>query len=200
MLLSPVIEVLSRELPLDGVDWDDSCAPQAAVLVALTAESEPRVVLGRRASGLKLHPGEIAFPGGKREPEDAGPWVTARREAKEEVGIAESQSHAIGELDALFTRTGFEVHPCVAHIPPDLSLTIDQREFESVFLAPLAAFAEAGRFEVKTMRYGEQQRRVPFYELNNDTIWGVTAVVLAQLANIAYDARLDLQRDWTERA
>ena len=200
MLLPPVLETLSRELPLDGWDWDESPAPQAAVLVALTSEAEPKVILGRRAAALTLHPGEVAFPGGKREPEDAGPWVTARREAREEVGIREAEAHAIGELVPLYTRHGYEVHPCVAHVPAGVALTIDRREFDSAFFAPLSAFADADRFEVRTMRYGDQERRVPFYELNDDTIWGVTAVVLAQLANLAYDAGLDLQRDWTEKA
>ncbi len=198
MLLPPVLDTLGRELPLDGVEWDESPAPQAAVLVALTEETEPRVILGRRSSGLKLHPGEVAFPGGKREPEDAGPWVTARREAREEVGLDESEVHAIGELVPLYTRHGYEVHPCIARVDADPALVVDRREFDSVFMAPLAAFAEGKRFRVEVMRYGEHTRRVPFYELAGDTIWGVTAVVLAQLANIAYDAGLDLQRNWTE--
>ena len=69
--------------------------PQAGVLVGLTDEAEPRVVLGRRAAHLSLHPGEIAFPGGKREVEDASPWQTAAREAGEEVGLAPRISSAL---------------------------------------------------------------------------------------------------------
>jgi hypothetical protein len=99
----------------------------------------------------------------------------------------------------LYTRHGYEVHPCVARVSPEPGLVVDRREFDSVFLAPLAAFADRDRFRVESMRYGEQTRRVPFYDIEDDTIWGVTAVVLAQLANIAYDADLDLQRNWTEK-
>ncbi|WP_162303750.1 NUDIX hydrolase, partial [Hymenobacter sediminis] len=86
---------------------------------------------------LTLHPGEIAFPGGKREPQDRTPWVTARREALEEVGLDENLVHALGELQPLVTRTGFEVHPCIARVPPALYLTVDREEFDSVFTQPL---------------------------------------------------------------
>lgn len=198
MLLPPVLDTLGRELPLDGLAWDDSPSPQAAVLVALTEEAQPRVILGRRAGNLTLHPGEVAFPGGKREPDDAGPWVTARREAFEEVGLQPSDVHALGELVPLYTRHGYEVHPCVARIASQPEIIVDRREFDSVFLAPMAAFADRGNFRVEAIPYGETIRRVPFYEVDGDTIWGVTAAVLAQLANIAYDAGLDLQRNWTE--
>ena len=118
MLTPVVITRLANRLPLDGLAWDDSSAPQAAVLVALTDEEQPRVILGRRAAHLQHHPGEVAFPGGKREPEDASPWVTARREAHEEVGITQEHVHPLGELSPLMTRTGFEVLPCVAMVSP----------------------------------------------------------------------------------
>ena len=198
MLIPPVLDTLGRELPLDGLDWDDSPSPQAAVLVALTEEVEPRVILGRRSSSLSLHPGEVAFPGGKREPGDGGPWVTARREAREEVGLDASEVHALGELVPLYTRHGYEVHPCIARVSARPELVVDRREFDSVFLVPMAAFAERSNFRVEAVRYGERIRKVPFYEVDGDTIWGVTAAVLAQLANIAFDAGLDLQRNWTE--
>ena len=124
-LSSQVLQLLDTRLPLDGLAWDtamgDASLPEAAVLVALTDEARPSVLLGRRGEHLKHHPGEIAFPGGKREPEDTTPWVTAKREALEEVGIPAEQVHPLGELQPLITRTGFEVHPCVARIP--LALT-----------------------------------------------------------------------------
>jgi 8-oxo-dGTP pyrophosphatase MutT (NUDIX family) len=140
----------------------------------------------------------VAFPGGKREPEDATPWATARREAWEEVGIGDSHVKPLGELAPLLTRTGFEVHPCVAMIPAAPNLVVDPREFDSVFLPPLELFAERARFRVEPMHDGQGTRMVPHYDLDDDTVWGVTAAVLAQLANAAYDAGLDLQRNWKE--
>lgn len=172
--------------------------PQAAVLVALTAEAEPRVLLGRRGMHLPLHPGEIAFAGGKREAQDASPWRTATREAMEEVGLSAELIQPLGELEPLITRTGFEVFPCVASVPPALDLVVDPNEFDSVFFTPLAVFADAGLYRLETMSYGNRPRKVPHYQIGEDNVWGVTAAILVLLANVAYDAGLDLQRDWTQ--
>jgi len=192
-----------RSLPLHQSAWDcahgEASFPQAGVLVALTAEADPRVVLGRRAKHLSLHPGEIAFAGGKREVTDASPWATALREANEEVGLLASDCRAIGELDPLITRTGFQVYPCIAEIPAQTQLTVDAAEFDSVLLPRLHLFAQPETFQLKTLSDGEHLRRVPFYEIGEDSVWGVTAAILAQLVNVAYDAGFDLQRDWKQK-
>ena len=197
----PLFERLESELPLADQAWDGPMGQrrEAAVLVALTDENSPQVILGRRAMHLPLHPGEVAFPGGKRELEDHTPWATALREAKEEVGLAESLSYRLGELSPLITRTGFDVYPCVARVPDGLEMVVDPGEFDSVFLLPLEVFADRGIFRLESMSDGKRNRMVPHYQVGSDNIWGVTAAVLAQLANVAYDARLQLQRDWNTK-
>jgi len=203
--MKPANDILRRietGLPLHEAAWESPMKegewPQAAVLVALTEESEPRVLLGRRAMHLTLHPGEIAFAGGKREVFDVSPWQTARREAMEEVGISEELIFPLGELDPLLTRTGFEVHPCIARIPAAPNLVIDSAEFDSVFFLSLAIFADAKVFRLETMSDGKHARKVPHYQIGDDNVWGVTAAILALLANVAYDAGLDLQRNWKQ--
>lgn len=200
-LASPILRKLDRRLPLDGLSWDHHAGehPEAAVLVPLTDEDEPRVLLGRRARHLQHHPGEIAFPGGKREPGDASPWVTARREACEEVGLRSDVIHPLGELLPMLTRTGFEVHPCIARIPATLELVVDRREFDGVFYQPLARFADRSLMELQTYVVHGREVKVPHYRIDGDDIWGVTAAVLALIVNTAYDAGLDLQRDWSKR-
>jgi 8-oxo-dGTP pyrophosphatase MutT (NUDIX family) len=199
-LRSNVLQRIETGLPLDGLAWDtvhgEARWPEAAVLVALTDEERPRVLLGRRGMHLPLHPGEIAFPGGKREAEDATPWITAKREAMEEVGLLADSVHPLGELSPLITRTGFQVHPCVARVPEELDLVVDPGEFDSVFLLPLDTFADPALFRLEEMFDGERMRMVPHYQVGDDNVWGVTAAILAQLSNVAYDAGLDLQRDW----
>jgi 8-oxo-dGTP pyrophosphatase MutT (NUDIX family) len=170
--------------------------PQAAVLVALTQENQPRVLMGRRAMHLTHHPGEIAFAGGKRAHTDASPWQTAQREAQEEVGIPVQLISPLGELDPLVTRTGFEVFPCIASIPRDVDLVVDPGEFDCVFFTPLSMFAEHDLFRLETITDVMGARKVPHYQMGQDSVWGVTAAILALLANVAYDAGLDLQRDW----
>lgn len=168
---------------------------QAAVLVAITEEAEPRVVLGRRAEHLPLHPGEIAFPGGKREPEDATPWDTALRETEEEIGWPWAAAQPVAELDALLTRSGFAVHPCIARVATLPPMRVDAQEFDAVFLARLALFAERARFRLERMRVGTERRWVPHYELEHGIVWGVTAKVLVHLVNTGLDAGLELEPD-----
>lgn len=202
-LTSAVLQRLDMRLPLDGLEWDtargDASLPEAAVLVALTDEREPRVVLGRRTQQMKHHPGEIAFPGGKREPGDLTPWATAKREAMEEVGLPAGEVHPLGELQPLVTRTNFEVHPCIARVPDDLEFVVDPREFDSVFTRPLSVFADRKIFRLETYDIDGRKRKAPHYQVGDDDVWGVTAAILAMLANLAYDAGLDLERDWNRK-
>ena len=198
--VSTVLQRLEKRLPLEHSPWHTPLGeggwPEAAVLVALTDEERPRVILGRRAMHLPLHPGEIAFPGGKREAEDPSPWSTARRESLEEVGLVAGLIKPLGELPPLITRTGFEVHPCVARVPVELELVVDPGEFDSVFMSPLETYADPALFRLEEMSDGTRTRKVPHYQVGEDNVWGVTAAILAQLSNVAYDAGLDLQRDW----
>lgn len=197
-----VIQRIESGLPLHENPWASPMGegqwPQAAVLVALTEEVEPRVLLGRRAMHLSLHPGEIAFAGGKREAVDVSPWQTARREAMEEVGLPEEVIGPLGELQPLITRTGFEVFPCIATIPQAPDLVVDPGEFDSVFFAPLSVFADADVYRLETISDGKRALKVPHYQIGADSVWGVTAAILVQLANVAYDAGFDLQRDWKQ--
>lgn len=200
---SAILKSIRSGLPLDDHPWRQAHGeaewPEAAVLVTLSDEDDPQVLLGRRALHLPSHPGEVAFPGGKREPEDATPWVTARREAFEEVGIPAELVRPLGEQDSLLTRTGFEVYPCIAAIPTELDLVVDEGEFDSVFRAPLRTFADQELFCLEEMSHGDNVYKVPHYQVGQDNIWGVTAAILARLANLAYDAGLDLQRNWKVR-
>lgn len=199
----PALQRLDTQLPLDGLSWqaphNAALNREAGVLVALSDEAQPRVLLGRRAMHLRHHPGEIAFPGGKRELEDLSPWTTAKREAMEEVGLPDKLIRPLGELSPLITRTGFEVHPCVACVPVELEFVVEREEFDSVFTRPLELFADRKLFRLELMQVNGRPAMVPHYQVEDDNIWGVTAAVLALLANVAYDAGLDLQRDWDKR-
>ena len=200
---SLALDKLAQNLPLVRAPWPRppgaSEFPEAGVLVALTDEPEPRVLLGRRSKHLPQHPGEVAFPGGKREPEDQSPWSTAIREAQEEVGLVEQGIVPLGELPPLITRTGFKVYPFAAVIGPRPQLVVDEAEFDSVFMPTLSTFADASIYRVESMFDGKRNRMVPHYQVGSDNVWGVTAAVLVLLANVAYDAGFDLQRDWEQK-
>jgi len=183
---------LQAALPLECPAWDGG-GRQAGVLVALTDEAQPRVLLGRRALHLPLHPGEVAFPGGKRELADRGPWDTALREAEEEVNCLPDRVRPLGELAPLLTRSGFTIHPCVAAIPPNLPLRADPSEVAELLLLPLQHFTDASAWHVRNMPDPVDGRplRVPHFHLHRDTVWGTTARVLLVLVNLGLQAGLD---------
>jgi 8-oxo-dGTP pyrophosphatase MutT (NUDIX family) len=188
-----LFERLRKGLPLQRPEWSGS-GRQAGVLVALTDEPRPRVLLGRRALHLSLHPGEVAFPGGKREPTDVGPWDTALREAFEEVGCPPERVCPLGELPTLLTRSGYTIHPCVAVIPADLPLRADPSEVAELLLPPLAGFADAAGWHVQHLLEPGTGRSqpVPHFRLTHDTVWGTSARALLILANLGLHAQLDL--------
>jgi len=84
-------------------------------------------------------------------------------------------------------------------VPAAPVLVVDPGEFDSVFFTPLALFADTALFRLETMSDGNRTRKVPHYQIGRDSVWGVTAAILVQLANVAYDAGIDLQRDWKQQ-
>lgn len=187
-----IFERLRQALPLHRAAWSGS-GRLAGVLVALTREPCPRVLLGRRALHLPLHPGEVAFPGGKREPGDHSPWDTALREAEEEVGCPPDAVEPLGELPPLVTRSGYRIYPCVAVIDPGLPLRADPGEVAELLLPRLEQFFHREGWHSRVFPDPETGLpvRVPHFHLARDTVWGTSARVLLELVNIGLQAGLD---------
>ena len=152
----------------------------AGVLAALRPDG--RMILTRRASGLRHHAGQIALPGGKVEPGDDGPVAAALREAHEEIGLPPSRVEILGTLPAHVTVTGFSMLPVLALIDADFTPVPEAGEVAEVFEVPLDHLAnlENYRIERRLWRGDWRPYRVapwgPYY------IWGATARVLFGLA------------------
>lgn len=154
----------------------------AAVLIAITDRPEPGVILTQRPDWLRSHAGQIAFPGGKIDDDDAGALAAALREAEEEIGIPRHQVEILGEADIYYTGSGFRITPIVGVIPPDLPLAINPDEVSDWFEVPLAFLLDPANARIETGLWQGQMRQ--YYDIQWQTwrIWGVTAGIIANLA------------------
>ncbi len=157
----------------------------AAVLVPLVQHPQGMtVLLTRRTAHLHDHAGQIAFPGGRVDAADAGPTEAALREAEEEVGLPRSHVRLVGELDLYVTRTGFEVTPVVGLITPGFPMIPESFEVDEIFEVPLAFFLAPESREIHSRFYRGAERRFYAYPYQDYYIWGATAGMLNNLADL----------------
>ncbi len=168
--------------------------PQAAVLLPITRSAEPGLVLTLRANGMSTHSGEVAFPGGRRDPEDSDLIATALREAHEEIGLPSGLVEVLGPLSTLVSRHGIEVTPYVGLVPDYVEYRANDAEIASVFTVPLAYFRDDPREMTHRIDYLGKSWYVPSYRYGEYQIWGLTAVMLVELVNLLYDAGIELDR------
>jgi 8-oxo-dGTP pyrophosphatase MutT (NUDIX family) len=141
---------------------------------------DPHVVLTRRRDDLRRHAGEISFPGGRRDPEDADLRATALREAEEEIGLAPDGVDVVGALQPTPTiATDYAVYPFVGLIEPGQTWRPAEAEVAEVLELPLRALRDG---------YGRRRmlrRGIPFrtdtYVVDDHLVWGATARMLADL-------------------
>lgn len=158
---------------------------QAAVLVPLVDRPEGMtVLLTRRTDHLHDHAGQISFPGGRVDPEDADATAAALRETEEETGLARAHIDLIGQLDIYVTRTGFEVTPVVGLVRPGFTLSPDTFEVAEVFEVPLAFFLDPANRRMESREWQGRRRYFYVYPYDNYYIWGATAGMLNNLAEV----------------
>lgn len=156
----------------------------AAVLVPLVERpDELTVLLTQRASQLKNHAGQISFPGGRIEPEDAGPREAALREAYEEIGLEGQFVSVVGYLADHILLSGFRVTPVVGFVRPGFELLLDAQEVDDTFEVPLSHVFEPNNHRSQRRRFGagHGEMRVWDIQYQGHNIWGATAGMLLNL-------------------
>lgn len=167
----------------------DQALPEASVLVPVTEyPHRPELILTRRALTMNSHAGEVAFPGGKRDPGDPDLLATALRESEEEVGLPPAQVQVLGQLAQLRSRAGIKVTPWVGLVPPDVPLAPNPSELDSIFRVPLAFFAEQRPQLDHPVRWQGHEYLMPTWRWEGQVIWGLTAYIIVDLVNTVYDA------------
>jgi 8-oxo-dGTP pyrophosphatase MutT (NUDIX family) len=189
---------LAQNIFVKSKQEQNPCPPvsarrQAAVLLALTDEECPRLLMIRRSLNLPTHPGEIAFPGGKRDEGDSDLVATALREAWEEVALPSESFHYAGMLEPRLSQTDLHVTAIVGVIPPNLSLRAHAGEVSEILFVPLAFFAEPKNLRADRILWNGEQRTAARFQFEHYTIWGLTGRFIVDLTNFLYDAGLDVE-------
>lgn len=162
----------------------------AAVLCPIVERDDGlHVILTRRADHLKQHAGQIAFPGGKVDPNDRSPMSTALREAEEEIGLTSALVEIVGAIDAYETGTGFTVTPFVGFVSPAFRPLIDENEVAEIFETPLAFLMD--RANHRRDSYVRNGARREFWAMPHGEryIWGATAGMLKNLSDRLWETR-----------
>lgn len=157
----------------------------AAVLVPLIDRpAGMSVLLTQRTAHLSAHAGQISFPGGRVEPTDRDAIEAALRETEEEVGLTRDHVTVIGRLDTYVTGTGFEVTPVVGIVRVPFPLSLDPFEVAEAFEVPLHFILDPGNHRRMTRVFEDRTRVFFVLPYENRYIWGATAGMLVNLAEV----------------
>ena len=159
---------------------------QAAVLVPFLSVGEaPALLFIRRADGPGVHAGQVAFPGGNRDPGDDGPVATALREAGEEVGLARGEVEVLGLLPDVNTRsTGFRITGVVARLAAGAAPRPDGIEVAETFTVPLTKLRDPAIYREEINTVNGITRPIPYFHVQPHLIWGVTGRIVRQLLDL----------------
>ena len=152
--------------------------PAGVLVPVIFQEGQWRVLLTKRSSALKHHPGQIAFPGGKKDPEDVDILACAKREAQEEIGLPPDLVDVLGTLPCHETVTGFTVTPVVAHVTAPFQIRPEAGEVEEAFSVPLDHLLNPANYMVQSRRWRGQMRAYYTVPYGPYYIWGATARML----------------------
>ena len=169
----------------------------ASILVAITNELRPKLLLTRRAAHMSSHAGEVSCAGGRYEYTDGNNVITALREACEETALPPNKVQLLGQLPTQTSKSGMSVRPIVALIEPDLVLVPELGEISRIFWADFERLITQPTVEYK-VEYRLQDHLehtatllTPSWQVDGETVWGLTGRVIASLLETAFDRQLE---------
>lgn len=164
------------------------------LLMVIPTDTELYTCLIKRPGHMKIHAGQIGFPGGRQEPHDISPKETAIREAHEEIGIDPQSIQVIGALTPLYVSvSNYRIHPYVAFTTPRPSFNLNPDEVEKLLFFPLLDHLHEQNREYRTLETFSGKLNVPGISFENEFIWGATAMILCEFLDIL--ARHDPTRE-----
>jgi 8-oxo-dGTP pyrophosphatase MutT (NUDIX family) len=190
--ISALLEAASLKQPVIDYEFPpellDAPPKPAAVLIPLQRTGDAWfVVFIRRTDGMVEHSGQVAFPGGRVDPEDINPTMTALREAQEEIGLAPQDARILGRLPDYLTVTNYLVTPIVAEVPWPYSFIPAEVEVARIFRIPLDWLADTTHSE-------ERLRELPapfgplgvvyFQVYDGEILWGASAKMMRRFLSV----------------
>jgi len=158
---------------------------RAAVLIPLLLQPNGlSVLLTQRTTHLRDHGGQISFPGGRMDPEDAGPNETALRESEEEIGLERERVEIIGQLPEYLTVSGYCVTPIIGLVKPQAEYVLDEFEVADIFEVPLSFLMDPANHQVRVWQSEQGSRRFYSMPYEGRFIWGATAGMLRNLYHL----------------
>ena len=159
----------------------------AAVMIAVVDHpGDATLLLTQRTVHLRNHSRQIAFPGGRIDPEDATPEDAALRETEEEVGLDPSLIDIIGRMPDYVTGSGYRIAPVLGVVTPGFDLTINPDEVDAAFEVPLRFLMDPANHRRESRLWNEQERFFYTMPYGDRYIWGVTAGIIHALYERLY--------------
>ena len=164
---------------------DASLKPSAVLIPIFIKDGQYCLAMTRRTHRVRVHKGEISFPGGAREKEDKTLLDTALRECTEEIGLAADAVDILGELDDCPTiHSDYVISPFVGFITRPYPFKLDEWEVAELISIPVPALLESGVFTAESGNVQGNPRESYIYRYNGDVIWGASARILHQFLDI----------------
>ncbi|WP_241607460.1 CoA pyrophosphatase [Rosenbergiella australiborealis] len=163
---------------------DHNAIPHSAAVLLLIIQhpQTPTMLFTQRSYHLRHHAGQVAFPGGKRDPSDASLLNTALRETYEEIGIPADKITLIGPLPTINSRAGQRVKPFIGYVAPNITLTANTDEVAKIFQLPLAMLLNPHSYVALPITRHHTTQICHFLRHSEPMVWGMTATILYRLS------------------
>ena len=169
--------------------------PQASVLIAILNYGKyigsPELIYTQRSNNLSTHSGEVSFPGGKVDEMDTSLFGTALRESNEEISLNGKDVTQLGKLNYLISRHKIEVNPFVATVDQPQSLEPNE-EIQEIFTVPLDFLLDSKNVQRETIERDGATWQVPTWNIKDQKIWGLTAIITLNFLNVCFDANIEI--------
>ena len=189
-----MIEEIKYKLNLDNSE-KPSGRPQASVLIAILNYGKyigsPELIYTQRSNNLSTHSGEVSFPGGKVDEMDTSLFGTALRESNEEISLNGKDVTQLGKLNYLISRHKIEVNPFVATVDQPQLLEPNE-EIQEIFTVPLDFLLDSKNVQRETIERDGALWQVPTWNIKDQKIWGLTAIITLNFLNVCFDANIEI--------